>query len=386
MRSGSASSAPARPDAREHRPRGRARRWLHRRLGRRKTRCGRHPRDPHRPAEAPRAAHRRPAPGPAPRRRPGRGPPPRGPGCRGRERGRGGAAVRQGQRHRRGRSPARPPPPPRHPGGQPAERPAQPGAHPRRPARARVVPGMVSFNVVWGSSPAGGPRLQQATSGPIVLGTQAPPALVQALQAAGIETTTHADMPGVQWAKLILNLNNAVNALSGRSLRDELSTRGYRQVLAAAMNEAWAALGVANLHPQAIGKMRPRLAPRILPLPDLLFRLLAAPMIQIDPAARSSMADEPGARPPDGGGRHQRRGRRSGRTPRCCDPRERPPPAPREAGRAAGRATALGASGPVAESGLSLSTGTAGNAPRTSTSPVSSGARALLPRTAAPQR
>ncbi len=169
----------------------------------------------------------------------------------------------------------------------------------RNPARiaaalpaADVVPGMVSFNVVWTTGADGGADLRQTTSGPVVLGDRAPAAVVQAFVRAGIPTLCHPDMPRVQWAKLLLNLNNAVNALSGRPLRDQLSDRGYRRVLAAAMGEAWSALDAAGIRPQPVGRMRPRLAPRILPLPDLVFRILAAPMIRIDPQARSSMADD----------------------------------------------------------------------------------------------
>ncbi len=152
----------------------------------------------------------------------------------------------------------------------------------------RVVPGMVSFNVVWGD----GATFTQTTSGPIALARGGAPALAAALRARGVPVVEVPDMQGVQWAKLILNLNNAVNALSGVGLRDELSQRGYRRVLAAAMREAWRALRAAGLRPVPVGRMRPALAPWILPLPDRLFRALAAPMIRIDPAARSSMADD----------------------------------------------------------------------------------------------
>jgi 2-dehydropantoate 2-reductase len=155
-----------------------------------------------------------------------------------------------------------------------------------------VVPGMVSFNVVWDQGPGGRARLRQTTSGPIALERGGSPALAEALRASGVPVVEPADMQGVQWAKLLLNLNNAVNALSGRGLKAELSDRGYRRVLAAAMTEAWAVLKAAGVRPVPIGKMRPALAPRILPLPDWLFRALAAPMIRIDPAARSSMADD----------------------------------------------------------------------------------------------
>lgn len=155
-----------------------------------------------------------------------------------------------------------------------------------------VVPGMVPFNVVW-TDDSPGVHLVQATSGEVVLEDHpAVRPLVDALSGGGVPVHLHPEMRRVQWAKLLLNLNNAINALSGRSLRDELSERGYRQVLAAAMNEAWAALHAARIQPAAVGRMRPGLAPKILPLPDFLFRILAAPMIRIDPAARSSMADD----------------------------------------------------------------------------------------------
>jgi 2-dehydropantoate 2-reductase len=44
-------------------------------------------------------------------------------------------------------------------------------------------------------------------------------------------------MVPVLWSKLLLNLNNAVNALSGKTLIEELKDRDYRWVVAAAMDE-----------------------------------------------------------------------------------------------------------------------------------------------------
>ena len=155
-----------------------------------------------------------------------------------------------------------------------------------------VIAGMVSFNVVWGDLPSGGVYLRLTTSGPIAIAQDAPPQVLLWMQQCGVHVHASANMRGVQWAKLILNLNNAVNALSGLPLKAELSDRGYRRVLAAAMREAWTVLDAAGVKPEPIGRMRPRLAPKILPLPDFWFRLIAAPMIKIDPEARSSMADD----------------------------------------------------------------------------------------------
>ncbi len=151
-----------------------------------------------------------------------------------------------------------------------------------------VLAGMVSFNVI-----AEGATFRQTTSGPIAFDDHAyGDPLADALAQVHIPTERPDDMTAVQWAKLVLNLNNAVNALSGLPLAQQLADRGYRRVVATAMREAWAALDAAGVKPTPIGRMRPRLAPRILPLPDLLFRLAAAPMLKVDPAARSSMLDD----------------------------------------------------------------------------------------------
>ena len=40
---------------------------------------------------------------------------------------------------------------------------------------------------------------------------------------------------GLAWGKLLINVNNAVNALSGRTLIEELKQRDYRRVFAGSM-------------------------------------------------------------------------------------------------------------------------------------------------------
>ncbi|MEQ1501067.1 MAG: 2-dehydropantoate 2-reductase [Myxococcota bacterium] len=150
-----------------------------------------------------------------------------------------------------------------------------------------IWPGMVTFNVVWTADG----RLHQGTSGPIVL----PPdgaAVVAALRAGGLEAHTHPDVPGVSWGKLLVNLNNAVNALSGLPLRSMLADRGFRTISADVIDEGRRVLRVAGIRPRGIGRVRPGLAPTVLRLPDWLFFRAAAAMIRIDPEARSSMADD----------------------------------------------------------------------------------------------
>ncbi|MBQ0929939.1 2-dehydropantoate 2-reductase [Ideonella alba] len=109
---------------------------------------------------------------------------------------------------------------------------------------------------------------------------------------AGLPLARHADMRPVQWGKLLLNLNNPVNALSGLPLRAELMNRGYRRILAALQREALAALAAAGITPARMTPLPPHRLPALLEAPDWLFRLLARRMLRIDPQARSSMADD----------------------------------------------------------------------------------------------
>ena len=113
-----------------------------------------------------------------------------------------------------------------------------------------------------------------------------------ALARIGMRLNLHADLAPVQWGKLLLNLNNPVNALSGRPLREELLQRGYRRVFAALQQEALDLLDAAGQPVAQLTKLPPRRLLALLRMPNLVFRLAAARMLRIDAKARSSMADD----------------------------------------------------------------------------------------------
>jgi 2-dehydropantoate 2-reductase len=153
----------------------------------------------------------------------------------------------------------------------------------------QVLAGMVPYNVVMPKANA----VHRATTGSLHLQRSAISEQVAPLfAAAGLPTELVDDMRAVQWGKLLLNLNNPVNALSDLPLRDQLMDRGYRRVLAALQTEALRALDAAGILPSKVGGAPPRLLPRILRLPNGLFKLVAARMLRIDPSARSSMWDD----------------------------------------------------------------------------------------------
>ncbi|MGZ0147906.1 2-dehydropantoate 2-reductase [Kribbella sp. WER1] len=153
----------------------------------------------------------------------------------------------------------------------------------------RVVGGMVPFNVLN----RGGGVFHQGTEGK--LDVQRDPALAQyseAFERAGLPLTQHDDILPVQWSKLLLNLNNPINALSNLPLRDELSQRAYRRCLAAAQAEALELLAAAGIRPAQLLAVPMERFPSVLRLPDFLFRRLAAKVLAVDPLARTSMWED----------------------------------------------------------------------------------------------
>ena len=152
-----------------------------------------------------------------------------------------------------------------------------------------VIPGMVGFNVVR-ASPG---HWHRGTWGE--LAAEAHPALAAwqpVFTAAGLPLALHADLRPVQWGKLLLNLNNPVNALSGLPLRAQLLDRDLRVVMAALIEEALAALAAHGIAPAQVASVPPRRMPMALRLPNALFRLAARGTLRIDAQARTSMADD----------------------------------------------------------------------------------------------
>ena len=155
----------------------------------------------------------------------------------------------------------------------------------------RIVAGMVPFNVVQSHGSGEPARFHRATSGTILIGAGVP-GLRDALNVRGATVAEHRDMPSVMWGKLLLNLNNALNALSGLPLASQLGQRRWRLILARQIDEALAVLKAAGVRPDRIEGVAPGTIPRILRLPNWLFRRVARRMLAIDPEARSSMWED----------------------------------------------------------------------------------------------
>ena len=152
-----------------------------------------------------------------------------------------------------------------------------------------VLAGMVPFNVV--AMEKG--RWHKGTLG--VLMADRHPALQSIVTRANggpAALELRDDMTSVAWGKLLLNLNNAINALSGKTLYAELADRNYRRVLSACISEALAVLDAADITPAKVSAFPPAWLPKFIGSPNFLFNTIGLKLQKVDKHARSSMADD----------------------------------------------------------------------------------------------
>ena len=155
--------------------------------------------------------------------------------------------------------------------------------------RFEVARGMVPYNVAY----LGNGRFHKGVAGDLYAAQRAGArSLAEAVGGGAAALKLSDDMLGLAWGKLLINLNNAVNALSGRTLQDELRRRDYRRVFAASMREGLDLLKRAEIEPATVGPISPNLLPRIINAPDWLFNSVFLKQWKIDARARSSMADD----------------------------------------------------------------------------------------------
>jgi 2-dehydropantoate 2-reductase len=149
-----------------------------------------------------------------------------------------------------------------------------------------VLKGMVAFNV----AELADSHLHRGSGGPLTV--EAHPrvsGLPELITTPLITLELSDDIDAVLWAKLQLNLVNAINALSDVPVREMLQQRGYRRVFAACMRELLDVTRSLGLDLPRLTALPARWIPGLLEQPDWLFRRLARPMLEVDPTVRTSM-------------------------------------------------------------------------------------------------
>jgi 2-dehydropantoate 2-reductase len=156
--------------------------------------------------------------------------------------------------------------------------------------RFEVVRGMVPYNCAYLSEG----RFHKGVAGASLYAEDRPETrqLAERIDGGPAALELSDDMLGIAWGKLLINLNNATNALSGRPLLQQVRERDYRRVFAAAMREGLRILKRAGIKPAKVGAVGPRLMPLVIDSPDWLFNNVFIRSWKIDAKARSSMSDD----------------------------------------------------------------------------------------------
>lgn len=154
-----------------------------------------------------------------------------------------------------------------------------------------VLGGVVPFNVT-GTGPG---QFHCGTEGDLTAAHSNDPrltALHNAFARAEQGLVISDDILAVQWGKLLVNLNNALNTLSGGTLKQSLVQRDYRRSLAMVIEEALSVVRGAGIEPAAFGRASADKMIKILRLPNMIYKLIMNSIVKIDAAARSSMLDD----------------------------------------------------------------------------------------------
>jgi 2-dehydropantoate 2-reductase len=156
----------------------------------------------------------------------------------------------------------------------------------RLPGR-HVLAGMVPFNVVS----AGEGRFHRSTSGDIMIEADSA-GTAEELSVPGLKMNATDNIEGLQWGKLLVNLNNALNALADLPLRRQLAQRGWRRLFADQMAEGLMALAAEGIVPVSPTPVPANWTPHLLRLPDAIFNAVLGRTMKVDPQARSSMWED----------------------------------------------------------------------------------------------
>ena len=154
-----------------------------------------------------------------------------------------------------------------------------------------VLGGIVGFNVVS----RGRGIYQRTMSGPLTIEASDDARwryVAEALGRAGFDVEEREDLAPDQWTKLIVNLNNAISALSGAPSRDLIANAGYRRIVAAVVGEGVAVLRAAGIKPARLRGVPLFVMPHAMRLPTPIVKLLTRAQMRIDPEARSSMWED----------------------------------------------------------------------------------------------
>lgn len=152
----------------------------------------------------------------------------------------------------------------------------------------KISGAIIPYNV----TPTGPASYHSGTGGALHFEHDLPQDVQSGFEKAGQETKCGGNFEGDQWAKLVVNLNNALNTLSGGTLREAFIQKDYRLAFANVIEEGLSVAKAKNIEIGTFNGRSPSLLMKTLKLPDFLYKILMDKIVKIDAKARSSMLDD----------------------------------------------------------------------------------------------
>ncbi|KAJ3094907.1 hypothetical protein HDU97_007444 [Phlyctochytrium planicorne] len=153
-----------------------------------------------------------------------------------------------------------------------------------------VVDGMWPFNVV---EPEEG-VLQEGSVGVVCLedGHKGLKRLGEAMEKGGVRVRYIKGVDRVCYGKVVMNLNNAVSALSGLPLKQEMHSFQYREVLSRCQVECLKVYKAEGIDPIGAFAVNVFDTPSFLMLPDVVYASVAGKIFAVSDKATSSMYED----------------------------------------------------------------------------------------------
>jgi 2-dehydropantoate 2-reductase len=111
----------------------------------------------------------------------------------------------------------------------------------------------------------------------------------EVLNKFGIETKEEPDIEGYLWSKLIVNLQNAVTALTNQSIKESIINKDSRAILIATMNEGLYVIQKSNITYKSLPDIDPKVTIKRLKILNSFLLKIGIRILKLNEAARSSM-------------------------------------------------------------------------------------------------
>jgi 2-dehydropantoate 2-reductase len=112
---------------------------------------------------------------------------------------------------------------------------------------------------------------------------------VEALGKFGLESKIETSVEGYLWSKLIVNLQNAVTALTGQTIKESILDKASRAIIIATMKEGLSVLQQSGISYKTLPDIDPKITIRRLTILNSTLLRLGSRILKLNEIARTSM-------------------------------------------------------------------------------------------------